>query len=241
MLRIFGHFVPVPALALGLCEAILLAAAFYLVNAPIDAFHLRLAPMPAQVSLGIALIAVLVDDRGRALSPRRVPRQPPDGDQDRRGAAAGGARGRRGRRPLLRPAAHRRARRAGSMWCLEGEPRLDGVGPADAHAVPALSPTAISSAARSSSSAPACAPAASPISSRRGDQPLLRGQGLRPCLRRSARRHGRAARSRPHRGRPCARRATRARSARARSSSRPTSAAACRCCSSCIARSPAST
>ena len=59
MLRIFGHFVPVPALALGLCEVILLASAFYLVNAPIDAFHLRFATMPAQLSVGVALIAVL--------------------------------------------------------------------------------------------------------------------------------------------------------------------------------------
>ena len=34
---------------------------------------------------------------------------------------------------------------------------------------------------------------------------LVPRQGLRPCLRRSAPRHGRAARSRPHRGRVCAR------------------------------------
>jgi sugar transferase (PEP-CTERM system associated) len=59
MLRIFGHFVPAPAFALALLEAVLLAAAFYFVNAPVDAFHLRLDPLPAQVSLGIAGLAVL--------------------------------------------------------------------------------------------------------------------------------------------------------------------------------------
>ena len=59
MLRIFGHFVPVPALALGFIEAILLAAAFYLVTAPAEAMHLRLVPIPAQVSLLIAMLAVL--------------------------------------------------------------------------------------------------------------------------------------------------------------------------------------
>jgi sugar transferase (PEP-CTERM system associated) len=59
MLRIFGHFVPVPALALGFVEAVLLAVAFYLVTAPAEALHLQLVPVPARVSLGIAMLAVL--------------------------------------------------------------------------------------------------------------------------------------------------------------------------------------
>jgi sugar transferase (PEP-CTERM system associated) len=59
MLRIFGHFVPVPALALGLSEVLLLAIAFYLVNAPSEAWHLQLVAMPARVSLGVAAFAVL--------------------------------------------------------------------------------------------------------------------------------------------------------------------------------------
>ena len=59
MLRIFGHFVPVPALALGFFEAILLAVAFYLVTAPAAALHLQLVSIPAQVSLAIAALAVL--------------------------------------------------------------------------------------------------------------------------------------------------------------------------------------
>jgi sugar transferase (PEP-CTERM system associated) len=58
MLRIFGHFVPAPALALGFSEALLLAAAFYLVNAPAEAFHFRLVPMPAEISLGVAVLTV---------------------------------------------------------------------------------------------------------------------------------------------------------------------------------------
>ena len=59
MLRIFGHFVPVPALALGLSEALLLAFAFYLVNAPGAAWHLQLVASPAQASLVVAGFAVL--------------------------------------------------------------------------------------------------------------------------------------------------------------------------------------
>ena len=34
MLRIFGHFVPVPAVVIGLCEILLTAAAIYLATAP---------------------------------------------------------------------------------------------------------------------------------------------------------------------------------------------------------------
>ena len=60
MLRIFGHFVPVPALALGLGEAVLLTLAFYLVNAPTAAAHLMLVPAPAQISLGVATVAIVV-------------------------------------------------------------------------------------------------------------------------------------------------------------------------------------
>ena len=59
MLRIFGHFVPAPALALGLCEATLLALAFYFVNAPAEAAAFRLVLGPAQVSLGVAALAIL--------------------------------------------------------------------------------------------------------------------------------------------------------------------------------------
>ncbi len=59
MLRIFGHFVPVPALALGLGEAMLLACAFYLVNAPGEAAAFRLVAAPAQLSLGAAGLAIL--------------------------------------------------------------------------------------------------------------------------------------------------------------------------------------
>lgn len=59
MLRIFGHFVPLPALALGLCEWLLLCLAFYLVTAPADAWSLRLAMQPAQASAGIAVLALV--------------------------------------------------------------------------------------------------------------------------------------------------------------------------------------
>jgi sugar transferase (PEP-CTERM system associated) len=59
LLRIFGHFVPLPALALGLCELLLLSALFYFVNAPLAAAQLRLEPLPAQMSLGIAASALV--------------------------------------------------------------------------------------------------------------------------------------------------------------------------------------
>ncbi len=59
MLRIFGHFVPAPAFALGLAEAALLACAFYLVSAPAEALAFRLVAAPAQVSLGVAGLAIL--------------------------------------------------------------------------------------------------------------------------------------------------------------------------------------
>ncbi len=59
MLRIFGHFVPLPALALGLCELLLLCTAFYLVNAPMAATHLEIQPVPAQLAFGIAALALV--------------------------------------------------------------------------------------------------------------------------------------------------------------------------------------
>jgi sugar transferase (PEP-CTERM system associated) len=59
MLRIFGHFVPAPALALGFGEAILLTLAFYLVNAPVAAAHLVVLPAPAQTSVAVAAAAIL--------------------------------------------------------------------------------------------------------------------------------------------------------------------------------------
>ena len=59
MLRIFGHFVPLPALALGLSEVLLLAIAFYLVNEPAAALQLRLISLPARMSIGGASLVVL--------------------------------------------------------------------------------------------------------------------------------------------------------------------------------------
>jgi len=59
LLRIFGHFVPLPALALGLCELLLLCAAFYLVNDPMAAAHLQLDVLPAQMAFGIAALALV--------------------------------------------------------------------------------------------------------------------------------------------------------------------------------------
>ncbi len=59
MLRIFGHFVPVPALALGLCEMILLCTALYLVNAPAAAWGLPLDALPAQMACEIAVLALI--------------------------------------------------------------------------------------------------------------------------------------------------------------------------------------
>jgi sugar transferase (PEP-CTERM system associated) len=59
MLRIFGHFVPVPALTLGMCEVLLLSCALYLVSAPVDLLHFQLAMIPARFSVGIASMALL--------------------------------------------------------------------------------------------------------------------------------------------------------------------------------------
>ena len=59
MLRIFGHFVPVPALALAVAEVLLLAIAFYLLTVPIPAWDLQVWAMPARLSLGGAALVVL--------------------------------------------------------------------------------------------------------------------------------------------------------------------------------------
>jgi sugar transferase (PEP-CTERM system associated) len=59
MLRIFGHFVPLPALALAVSEVLLLAIAFYAINVPAAAWHLQLWAVPARLSLGGASFVVL--------------------------------------------------------------------------------------------------------------------------------------------------------------------------------------
>jgi len=60
MLRIFGHFVPVPAVVIGLCEILLTAAAIYLATAPTTpalAGDFHFATSSIQFSLGISAIA----------------------------------------------------------------------------------------------------------------------------------------------------------------------------------------
>ncbi len=59
MLRIFGHFVPVPALALAVAEVLLLAIAFYLVAEPVGAWQFQLTAFPMRLSLGSASFVVL--------------------------------------------------------------------------------------------------------------------------------------------------------------------------------------
>ena len=59
MLRIFGHFVPLPSLALGLGEWVVLCAMFYLVAAPGEVWALHLAAQPAQAAVGIAALALV--------------------------------------------------------------------------------------------------------------------------------------------------------------------------------------
>ena len=137
MLRIFGHFVPVPALALGLSEAFLLATAFYLVNAPAAAWHLPLAAFPAQVSLGgasivvLAMVAVGLYHHDVFLDPRLMAIK----------AAAAllliVAARRRCRPRAVARGARGRARRLVDV-VPQGELRVAGVGAADAHAVLAL-------------------------------------------------------------------------------------------------------
>ena len=60
MLRIFGHFVPIPAVVIGLCEILLSAAAIYLATAPNTqalAGEFHFATSSIQFSLGMSAIA----------------------------------------------------------------------------------------------------------------------------------------------------------------------------------------
>ena len=60
MLRIFGHFVPVPAILVGLCEILLMSLALYAATAPGEAFALtrfHVAASSVQFSLGMSVLA----------------------------------------------------------------------------------------------------------------------------------------------------------------------------------------
>ncbi|HVA12480.1 MAG TPA: hypothetical protein VNF99_04475, partial [Stellaceae bacterium] len=60
MLRIFGHFIPVPAVLLGAAEVLLVAAALYFVAPPVfpgELVHAGLHLVQAQFSLGLSLVA----------------------------------------------------------------------------------------------------------------------------------------------------------------------------------------
>src|SRR5579875_3643577 len=62
MLRIFGHFVPVPAVMLGAAEVLLVASALYFVAPPIvphEWLHAGLHIAQAQFSLGLSVVAGL--------------------------------------------------------------------------------------------------------------------------------------------------------------------------------------
>lgn len=62
MLRIFGHFVPVPAILLGVFEIVALSLALYLVAAPAELAHVWQFPpaeMPVRFSLGLSLVALI--------------------------------------------------------------------------------------------------------------------------------------------------------------------------------------
>jgi sugar transferase (PEP-CTERM system associated) len=62
MLRIFGHFIPVPAILLGAAEVLLVAAALYFVAPPVfpqELLHAGLHLAQAQFSLGLSLVAGL--------------------------------------------------------------------------------------------------------------------------------------------------------------------------------------
>ncbi len=62
MLRIFGHFVPIPAVILGLFEIVLMSMALYWVTAPLETGHpwpIHFAAVPAQFSLGLSGIATV--------------------------------------------------------------------------------------------------------------------------------------------------------------------------------------
>ena len=60
MLRIFGHFVPIPAVILGIVEVLLVASALYFVAPPVfpeEFLHESLNQVQAQFSLGLSLTA----------------------------------------------------------------------------------------------------------------------------------------------------------------------------------------
>ena len=62
MLRIFGHFIPVPAVMLGAAEVLLVAGALYFIAPPIfpqELLHAGLHMAQAQFSLGLSLVAGL--------------------------------------------------------------------------------------------------------------------------------------------------------------------------------------
>jgi sugar transferase (PEP-CTERM system associated) len=62
MLRIFGHFVPVSAVALGVFEIIFMSLALYLMTAPFDAGHfwqIHVSVVPAQFSVGLSMLATI--------------------------------------------------------------------------------------------------------------------------------------------------------------------------------------
>lgn len=62
MLRIFGHFVPVSAVALGIFEILLMSLALYLLTAPFEAGHfwqIHVSIVPAQFSVGLSILATI--------------------------------------------------------------------------------------------------------------------------------------------------------------------------------------
>jgi sugar transferase (PEP-CTERM system associated) len=62
MLRIFGHFIPVPAVLLGAAEVLLVAGALYFVAPPVfpqELLHAGLHMAQAQFSLGLSILAGL--------------------------------------------------------------------------------------------------------------------------------------------------------------------------------------
>jgi len=61
MFRLFGHFIPVPAVLIGLCEILLMSGALYLAIAPVNtalAGEFHLAASSVQFSLGMSALAV---------------------------------------------------------------------------------------------------------------------------------------------------------------------------------------
>jgi sugar transferase (PEP-CTERM system associated) len=62
MLRIFGHFVPVSAVALGIVEIVFMSLALYLLTAPIEAGHfwqIHVSVVPAQFSVALSMLAIV--------------------------------------------------------------------------------------------------------------------------------------------------------------------------------------